>query len=74
MVPLEISLLMRCQSITGVIQTLDWFEKADGYMIVMERPANCADLFDYISEHGPLTEDNTRDFFTQVRLSSCPVL
>uniref|UniRef100_A0A0K0DLG6 Serine/threonine-protein kinase 1 n=1 Tax=Angiostrongylus cantonensis TaxID=6313 RepID=A0A0K0DLG6_ANGCA len=66
MVPLEIVLLMRCRGIPGVIQTIDWFERPDGYMIVMERPSPCTDLFDYISERGALTEDMARDYFRQV--------
>ncbi|KJH52706.1 kinase domain protein [Dictyocaulus viviparus] len=66
MVPLEIVLLMRCQGIPGVIQTIDWFERPDGYMIVMERPSPSTDLFDYISVRGALTEDVARDYFRQV--------
>lgn len=66
MVPQEIALLMKCGEIQGVIKPLGWFEKADGYMIVMERPDNCVDLFDYISDRGPLQEDLARDFFRQV--------
>ncbi|VDM65867.1 unnamed protein product [Strongylus vulgaris] len=66
MVPLEIVLLMRCRGIPGVIQTIDWFERPDGYMIVMERPSPSTDLFDYISEKGALTESVARDYFRQV--------
>ncbi|ETN81802.1 kinase domain protein [Necator americanus] len=66
MVPLEIVLLMRCRGIPGVIQTIDWFERPDGYMIVMERPSPSTDLFDYISEKGALTENVARDYFRQV--------
>lgn len=66
MVPLEIVLLMRCRGIPGVIQTIDWFERPEGYMIVMERPSPSTDLFDYISERGALTESVARDYFRQV--------
>ncbi|KAK6008890.1 kinase domain protein [Ostertagia ostertagi] len=65
-VPLEIVLLMRCRGIPGVIQTIDWFERPEGYMIVMERPSPSTDLFDYISERGALTENVARDYFRQV--------
>ncbi|WKY06375.1 hypothetical protein Q1695_006515 [Nippostrongylus brasiliensis] len=65
-VPLEIVLLMRCRGIPGVIQTIDWFERPEGYMIVMERPSPSTDLFDYISERGALSENVARDYFRQV--------
>ncbi|CAJ0928915.1 unnamed protein product, partial [Mesorhabditis belari] len=65
-VPVEIVLLERCQDVSGVIQMLDWFERNDGFVIVMERPSPCTDLFDYISDHGPLHESVARNFFKQV--------
>lgn len=42
-VPREIALLAHCrdQSIEGVIQLLDWYERHDAFIIVMQRPANC---------------------------------
>src|SRR5690606_1435568 len=46
--PLEINLLSRVNEVSGVIKMLDWFEHKDYYLIVMERPESCADLFDFI--------------------------
>lgn len=66
--PLEIVLLMECVDIPGVVQMYNWFERTDGFLIVMERPSPCQDLFDYISEHGPLDETIARTFFKQVCL------
>lgn len=63
---MEIVLLMECSNILGVIQMYDWFERSDGFLIVMERPSPCQDLFDYISEHGALDEKIARIFFKQV--------
>lgn len=63
---MEIVLLMECRNILGVIQMYDWFERSDGFLIVMERPSPCQDLFDYISEHGALDEEIARTFFKQV--------
>ncbi|KAF8372798.1 hypothetical protein PRIPAC_79227 [Pristionchus pacificus] len=65
-VPLELVLLMRCQPVEGVINVIDWFERQDGYLIVMERLPNCCDLFDYISQEGPLSESVARKIFKQV--------
>merc|ERR1712013_883982 len=49
----------------GVIKILDWFESAESFFIVMEKFAG-QDLFDYISERGPLKEAAARDLFAQV--------
>jgi serine/threonine protein kinase len=35
-------------------------------VIVMERPANSQDLFDYITQQGSLEEDEARSFFRQI--------
>lgn len=65
-IPLEISVLQHCQDVPGVVRLLDWYERANGFMIVMERPEPGQDLFDYITHHGPLTEDLAKNFFKQV--------
>jgi serine/threonine protein kinase len=51
--------------VPGVIKIIDWFESPESFFIVMEKFAG-QDLFDYISERGPLKEAEARELFKQV--------
>jgi len=64
-VPLEIALMRKVNELPGVIRLIDFFEEEDSYFIVMER-FNSKDLFDYISEQGPLKEAEARHIFSQL--------
>lgn len=65
-VPIEICLMKKVAHIDGVIKLLDFYEKADSFILVMERPDPVKDLFDYITEKGALPENVAKDFFAQI--------
>ena len=65
-VPLELQLLYHCQGIEGVVTLVEFMECGGSFLYIMERPAACIDLFDFISTRGALDEDMARDLFKQV--------
>merc|ERR1711892_801688 len=65
-VPLEVVLMKTVQPVEGVVKLLDYFERSDSFVIVMERPDNCRDMFDYITEKGAVEESVARGFFKQI--------
>jgi len=65
-VPLELKLLSQVQIVPGVIRLVDFYERGDSFIYVMEKPSPCKDLFDFITEKGLLEEQLARNFFRQV--------
>lgn len=65
-IPMEICLLQKLCHVPGVVQLLDFFEHADSFVLVLERPTPCRDLFDYITERGCLPDHEALGFFRQV--------
>ena len=63
--PLEVALMQQVQDVPGVIRFIDYFDMQHCFYIVMER-LHSKDLFDFISEQGPLPEALARDLFRQL--------
>jgi len=68
LVPLEVALLLKVDHVASVVSLLDYYDRADSFVLVMERPDRCQDLFDYITERGALPEPTARHFLRQVRI------
>ena len=65
-VPLELKLLHSVQGVEGVIKLLDFYERSDSFIYVMERPSDCKDMFDFIIEKKVIEENLARNFFRQI--------
>jgi len=65
-VPLELKLLQTVQKVDGVIKLLDFYERPDSFIYIMEKPKDTKDLFDFITENKVLDESLAKRFFRQV--------
>jgi len=65
-VPMELKLLHSVQTVDGVIKLIDFYERTDSFIFVMEKPENTKDLFDVITDKKFLEEDIARNFFKQI--------
>jgi len=64
-IPTEVALMQQVENIEGVIQILDYIDDTDCYYIVMEK-INSKDLFDFITDQGPLPENFARKMFSDI--------
>ncbi|XP_048117719.1 serine/threonine-protein kinase pim-1-like [Alosa alosa] len=68
--PLEVALMTmvsKPSSCLNVLKLLDWFEEPLHYILVLERPSPCSDLFDFLGMFdGRLSEIQARQIMRQV--------
>lgn len=51
----------------NILKLLDWFEEPFRYVLVLERPSPCLDLFDFCDKYGGrLTEMQARQIVSQI--------
>jgi serine/threonine protein kinase len=65
-VPMEVWLMTQLRHVTGCVALLDWHERSDSFVLVLERPMPCRDLFDVITQRGTLPEHVARHFTRQL--------
>ena len=65
-VPQELIFLLDLQAVPGVVKLLDFYERIDSFIYVMEKPSEHMDLFDYITNKTRLEEGLAKRFFKQV--------
>ncbi|RXN17529.1 LIM homeobox Lhx1-like protein [Labeo rohita] len=64
-VPLEVGLpilVNRESKPPEIIQLLDWQDQPEYYIMVMERPSPCEEMWDYLRHHGGTLEEKTARF------------
>merc|ERR1711878_240877 len=64
-IPTEVALMQQVEDIEGVIKILDYIDDTECYYIVMEK-INSKDLFDFITDQGPLPENFARGMFSEI--------
>ncbi|XP_048067021.1 serine/threonine-protein kinase pim-3-like [Megalobrama amblycephala] len=68
--PKEVALMIRLNKgprVPQIINLLDWYEKPEGYILVLERPTPCTDLQNFLMRHGgKINESKARVVMRQV--------
>merc|ERR1711878_38218 len=64
-IPTEVALMQQVEDIEGVIKILDYIDDTECYYIIMEK-INSKDLFDFITDQGPLPENFAKGMFSEI--------
>ena len=54
------------QNDDDILKIYDLYERKSSYLLVMEKPPNCIDLFEYSRKNGALDEKMAKKIFYQV--------
>ncbi|KAG1947362.1 serine/threonine-protein kinase pim-2 [Pimephales promelas] len=72
--PLEVGLLTlvnRGPKVREIIELVDWQDQPDQYIMVLERPSHCKDLFDFLEDHeDSLNEETARRIMAQAAMAA----
>ena len=63
---MELQLLSKVQGVPGVTQLMDFYEKGEFLLYVMNKPDSCMDMFDFITKRSRLEEGTAKSFFQQI--------
>ncbi|XP_056335160.1 serine/threonine-protein kinase pim-2-like [Danio aesculapii] len=70
--PLEIGLLIlahRGGKVPEIIELLDWQDQQDCYIMILERPSPCVDLFDFTMSLGSISERQAQGIMAQATMA-----
>ena len=67
MVPSEIFMHAKAYEFSkSVVEPLDWFERRSSFVLVMEKPENSMDLFEFSKKYGRINEEAAKVIFKQI--------
>lgn len=59
-IPMEVMVLIESEGVQGVNVMVEYFERLDSIIIILQKPNNCQDLFDQITSKERLDEGKAR--------------
>jgi serine/threonine protein kinase len=65
-IPKEFEMHLLAQSVPGVIQIFDWYERKSSFVLIMEKPTSTIDLFELSRTRGALGENPTKIIFREI--------